>query len=69
MKIVKRDEWIVDPELNRWRFKDPLPDRGCRCGNKDKHIELIDHSSCIRGRIDTTICTACNEIVSFDIVR
>jgi hypothetical protein len=69
MKLYRREEWSTDPDLKKWMFKEPIPDKVCRCGHKNHHIELIDHSSCIRGRIDVTVCTTCNEIVSFDVIR
>jgi hypothetical protein len=69
MKIYTKEQWSSNPQLRDWSYKEAVTDRGCRCGDEKNQIELIDHSSCIIGRIDTTICTTCNEVVSFDIVR
>ena len=68
MKVYAKQEWSTDPLLKKWVTEDVITDRGCRC-NPYSHVELIDHSSCIIGRIDITVCTTCDEIVSFDIVR
>jgi len=69
MKIYSRNEWINDPILSRLALKSSVPEKRCRCGNESKHIELIDHESCIIGRIDTVFCTDCNEVVNFSIIR
>jgi hypothetical protein len=69
MKVYAKEVWSIDPILKKWAGEEPFRDRACRCGNTKNQIELIGQSDCIVGRIDTTICTECNTIVSFDIVR
>ena len=69
MKVYTREQWLRNPELKKWAMKPAVSDKGCTCGNKENWIELFDHESCIIGRIDTTICTQCNEVESFKIIR
>lgn len=71
MKSLKIEEWANSPELRQWRFIQPFEKtkQGCLCENKDGFVELQGHSSCPYGRIDTTVCTECNRIVNFEIIR
>lgn len=69
MKILERNEWLSDPELKKWAMKSASSDGKCNCGDKTHLVELIDHESCIIGRIDTIVCTKCNEVKSFSIIR
>lgn len=69
MKILKREEWLADTNLKMWIMKSARPEKRCQCGTKDNWVELIDHESCMVGRIDTIVCTKCNEVESFNIIR
>jgi hypothetical protein len=69
MRILERDQWLSDPILKDWRFKSAASDKKCECRDKENWVELIDHESCIIGRIDTIVCTKCNEVESFRIIR
>lgn len=64
-----REEWMKDTQLRKWNLVSCTERTPCKCGNSDNHIELWEHDSCVRGRIDTVICTKCNVVVDFDIVR
>lgn len=64
-----REEWITDPQLKKWSSVSCTERTRCRCGSDENHVELWGHDSCIRGRIDTVVCTKCNVIVDFDIIR
>lgn len=66
MAFLKED-WIKHPDLSDFRFKKST-ERSCSC-ESPKLVELWEHDSCIRGRIDTTVCIKCNEVKSFSIVR
>jgi len=70
MVALLREDWIKDPQLKKWNLVD-CTNRYKKCDCKDGNhlIELHEHDSCIRGRIDTIICTKCNTIKSFSIVR
>ena len=65
-----REEWIVDPILKKWNGVD-CTDKNtiCKCEDGDHLVELWEHDSCVRGRIDTVVCTTCDMIKSFSIVR
>lgn len=62
-----KEDWINHPDLSEFRFKEST-ERNCSC-ESPKLVELWEHDSCIRGRIDTTVCIKCNEVKSFSIVR
>jgi hypothetical protein len=64
-----REDWIHDPNLKHWASIDCIQDSKCGCSDSSYLVELRDHDSCVRGRIDTTICTKCNRIKSFQIIR
>lgn len=70
MRTLLRDEWLADERLKHFRFVEPKPEKYCLCDEKSEHIvELIDHESCIVGRIDSVVCTKCNAVKSFKIIR
>lgn len=69
MRIVEREVWSKDTELLRLAMKPAMPDKRCQCGTQEHWVELIDHESCIVGRIDTVMCTKCNEVQSFNMIR
>ena len=64
-----RDEWMKDTQLRKWNSVSCTERTPCKCGNDVNHVELWEQDSCVRGRIDTVVCTKCNVIVDFDIVR
>jgi len=65
-----REDWIQDSKLKQWNSKSSVGNHGtCRCESEKNHVELWEQDSCIRGRIDSVICTSCNVVVSFKIIR
>lgn len=68
---LEKDEWMKEDSLKHWINKGSniTNTRACGCKGKGNYVTLIDHDSCIRGRIDTTICTICDVVVRYDIVR
>jgi hypothetical protein len=64
-----REEWINDPQLKHWVSVSCVQDNKCGCSGDSDLVELWEHDSCVRGRIDTIVCTKCNRIKSFKIVR
>jgi hypothetical protein len=69
MQILLREEWIKTPELRKWSNVRNTNYSVCRCGNDKKHVELWEQDSCVRGRIDSVVCTSCNVLVSFKVIR
>lgn len=69
MKTLLREDWIKTPELRKWSNVKSTTNSACRCGDDKKHVELWEQDSCVRGRIDSVICTSCNVMVSFKIIR
>lgn len=69
MKLYTHEQWTADPTLKKWIFQPAVSKAKCTCGTDEHHVELIDHESCIVGRIDTIVCTKCDEVVSFRIIR
>jgi len=65
--IYLREEWAKHPNLKKYGWK-KCTDSKCECTSQNV-VELWEHDSCVRGRIDTKICTNCDGIVSFSIVR
>ena len=63
-----KEEWIKDPQLKHWSNVSCVQDEKCGCPTP-KLVELWEHDSCTRGRIDTIVCTNCNKIQSFKIIR
>ena len=62
-----KQDWINHPHLKHFRNKKST-DSKCDCSSP-KLVELWEHDSCVRGRIDTTVCVKCNEVESLSIVR
>ena len=62
-----KEEWINHPDLSKFRNKKPTQ-RNCNCNNP-RLVNLWNHDSCVRGRIDTDVCVNCNEVKSFKIIR
>jgi hypothetical protein len=70
MVALLREDWIKDPRLKKWNSVDCTETyKKCNCEDGDHLVELWDHDSCYRGRIDTIVCTKCNTIKSYTIVR
>ena len=69
MDIHSKEKWSVDPQLKHWVNRSSIQDDKCGCGDKSKLIELLEHDFCVRGRIDTTICTRCDKVRTFKIIR
>lgn len=68
MISLLKEEWSLDPNLKHWNGLSCVQDTRCGCTNPTL-IELWDHDFCNRGRIDTTVCTKCNKVKSFKIIR
>lgn len=64
-----KSEWIQDPQLRKWSSRSCVDKKLCSCNTDENHVELWEHDSCVRGRIDTTICTECESVVKFSIIR
>ena len=62
-----KEEWINNPYLKKFTNKS-CTDRNCKCDHP-KLVELWEHDSCTRGRIDTKVCVKCDEVYSFSIIR
>ena len=63
-----KEEWIKDPQLKHWNSRGAVQDDKCGC-SQPTLVELWEHDRCVRGRIDTIVCTNCNKVKSFNIVR
>jgi len=68
MIALYKEEWLKDPNLKHWNGLSCVQDDRCGC-SEPTLIELWEQDSCVRGRIDTTVCTKCNKIKSFKIIR
>ena len=65
-----KEEWMSDESLKHWKNKSCTHGNNtCRCSDDSNHVDLWEHDSCIRGRIDTIICKVCNSIIKFKIIR
>jgi len=65
-----REDWLTDDQLKKWsRYSCTDKQTICRCDDGDHLVELWEHDSCVRGRIDTIVCTICDSIRNFKIVR
>ena len=65
-----KEEWIQDPTLKKWsRVECTDKQTICQCEDGNHLVELWEHDSCVRGRIDTVVCTTCDSIKSFKIIR
>lgn len=69
MISLLREDWVNNPSLKHWAGKSCIQDNKCGCSDDSKLVELWEHDSCVRGRIDTVVCTECNRIKSFKIIR
>jgi hypothetical protein len=69
MRRMLKNEWMEDSQLRKWSSKSCVETTLCSCKSERNHVELFEHDSCVRGRIDTTICTKCDTIVKFSIIR
>jgi len=63
-----KNEWINHPQLKQWNSKGCVQNTKCGC-SEPKLVELWEQDSCVRGRIDTIVCTNCNNVKSFKIIR
>jgi hypothetical protein len=63
-----KEEWLADANLNRWNSRSCVQDTKCGCSEPNL-IELWEQDSCVRGRIDTIVCTNCDKVSSFSIIR
>ena len=62
-----REDWINHRDLKHFSNK-KCTDTKCTCDNP-RLVNLWEHDSCVRGRIDTDICVQCDEVNSFSIIR
>ena len=62
-----REDWINHRDLKHFSNKE-CTDRKWTCENP-KLVNLWEHDSCVRGRIDTDVCLQCDEVNSFSIIR
>ena len=62
-----REDWINHRDLKHFSNK-KCTDTKCTC-EYPKLVNLWEHDSCVRGRIDTDVCVKCNEVESFSIIR
>ena len=69
MIALLREEWIANPKLKHWASKSCIQDDKCGCSDDSNLVELWERDSCVRGRIDTIVCTECNKVKTFNIVR
>jgi hypothetical protein len=70
MLVKTREEWIEDPTFKKWARIDCTEKHTiCKCDDGNHLVELWEHDSCVRGRIDTVVCTTCDSIKTFKIVR
>ena len=63
-----KEEWINNPQLKHWNGKSCVQDNKCGCSEPNL-VELWEQDTCTRGRIDTIVCTNCNRIKTFNIIR
>ena len=69
MIALLREDWLKDPNLRKWNSVSCTENNNCNCDTDEHHIELWEHDSCVRGRIDTIVCTKCDSIKTFNIIR
>ena len=63
-----KEDWIKDPQFKHWNGKSCVQDDKCGCSNPNL-VELWEQDDGVRGRIDTIVCTNCNKVQSFKIIR
>lgn len=64
-----KNEWMKDPQLKVWSSTSCVDKPVCSCKTDTNYVELWEHDSCTIGRIDTTICTKCQSVVKFSIIK
>lgn len=69
MRRMLKNEWMTDPQLKVWSSKSCVDRTVCICKSEENHVELWEHDTCTRGRIDTTICTKCESVVKIKIIK
>lgn len=67
MEILLKKQWTQDPKLKHWSNR-RCTHLKCECV-EPKLVELWEQDSCVRGRIDTTICVKCDRVKTFKIIR
>jgi|TARA_A200000159_G_scaffold164614_1_gene195085 hypothetical protein len=65
--VYLKEEWVQHPKLKKYQNKSCTGDK-CECGSTNS-VELWEHDSCIRGRIDTEFCLDCDGVKTFSIIR
>ena len=68
MIALLKEDWLKDPNLRHWNSRDVVRTQKCNCENPTL-VELWEQDSCVRGRIDTIVCTECDKVKTFSIVR
>jgi hypothetical protein len=70
MISLLKEDWIKDDKLKKWSsVSSTQGSNKCKCNDDSFFVELWEHDSCIRGRIDTVVCTKCDDIINFRIIR
>ena len=70
MRHLLKEQWSVDTEFKKWNGYSCVDVKTiCDCEDGDHLVELIEHDSCVRGRVDTVICSVCDTIKEFKIIR
>ena len=70
MKVLLKQDWIKDSQLKKWsRIGVTEQYNKCKCSDSTNHVELWEHDFCTRGRIDTIVCTECDSILNYKIIR
>ena len=68
MIALLKEDWIKNPQLKHWNSRDVVRTHKCNC-EEPELVELWDQDSCVRGRIDTVVCTTCDSVRTFKIIR
>ena len=66
------EEWNNDPRFKKYYSMNctDFKREDCNCNDDADHlVELWNQDWCTRGRIDTIVCTKCDTIKSFSIIR
>ena len=69
MIALLKEDWLKDPNLKKWNSVRCTEKQNCTCNTDEHHVELWEQDFCVRGRIDTVICTKCDSIKTFNIIR
>lgn len=67
MVVYDYNQWLSNPNLKHWQYKSSVGNK-CNC-NQPTLVELINQDFCIRGSIDTVVCTSCDNVYSLKISR